>query len=81
MKKFTLHLDAAIVIALLVALSLGMNAYQYTQYKSLKDENFRLQLQGLEDRMNLDSQQNFIKRQNAKIERLEADAETPTAAP
>lgn len=81
MKKFTLHLDAAIVIALLVALSLGMNAYQYTQYKSLKDENFRLQLQGLEDRLNLDSQQSFIKHQNAKIERLEADAETPTAAP
>ncbi|WP_132296328.1 hypothetical protein [Marinobacterium mangrovicola] len=80
MKKFTLHLDAAIVIALVVALSLGMNAFQYFQVKSLTEENARLQFQGIADKLNLDSQQSFIDRQNAKIEQLEAAVSSAQAA-
>ncbi|WP_432697100.1 hypothetical protein ACQUQP_01735 [Marinobacterium sp. YM272] len=79
MKKFTLNLDAAIVIALLVLASIGGNAYQYMEYKELKDENFRLQLQGLEDKMNLDSQENYIKRLNAKLEEQGEPAEAAVA--
>jgi hypothetical protein len=72
LKKFTLHLDAAIVIALLFLLTLGLNLYQYREYKALKDENYRLQLQGLEDSLNLDSMRSHIERLNGRIERLEA---------
>lgn len=79
LKKFTLNLDAAIVIALLVLASIGGNAYQYMEYKELKDENFRLQLQGLEDKMNLDSQENYIKRLNAKLEEQGEPAEAAVA--
>ncbi|SEG84273.1 hypothetical protein [Marinobacterium lutimaris] len=79
MKKFTLHLDAAIVIALVVALSLGLNAFQYFQVKSLTEENAQLKIQGVLDKLNLDSQKGFIERQNAKIEELEA-AESAQAA-
>lgn len=80
LKKFTLHLDAAIVIALVVALSLGMNAFQYFNSKSLTEENVRLQYQGMLDKLNQDSQQSFIEQQNAKIERLEAAVSSAQAA-
>lgn len=80
MKKFSLNLDAAIVLSVLGLASLGGNAYQHLQYKDLQDENFRLQLQGLEDRMNLDSQQHYIKRLNTKLERLNEQASDTVSA-
>ena len=61
-KQFRLHLDALIVIALLFVVSIGLNAIQYFNYKALLNENFGLQMQGLTDQLNLDSQQNYIDR-------------------
>ncbi|WP_207062951.1 hypothetical protein [Motiliproteus sp. SC1-56] len=72
-KKFTLHLDAILVIALLFAVSLGLNAYQYYQYKSLLNENYRLQLQGLEDNLNLDSLRRALEREQQKAGQEKAD--------
>ncbi|MBV1789290.1 hypothetical protein KQ940_14630 [Marinobacterium sp. D7] len=72
MKKFTLNLDAAVVILLLFLTAFGLNLYQYGKYQELKDENFRLQLQGLEDRMNLDSMELALKRLNKALAAKEA---------
>lgn len=72
LKKFTLNLDAAVVILLLFLTAFGLNLYQYSKYQELKDENFRLQLQGLEDRMNLDSMELALKRLNKALAAKEA---------
>ncbi|KEA62455.1 hypothetical protein ADIMK_3346 [Marinobacterium lacunae] len=71
MKKFTLHLDAAVVILLLFLVAFGLNLYQYSKYKELKDENFRLQIQGVEDRMNLDSLRYTLKNLKQKLDAKE----------
>ncbi|MEH6626019.1 MAG: hypothetical protein V7739_06235 [Motiliproteus sp.] len=65
-RKFVLHLDALVVIALLFVLTLGMNYAQYRIYAELAAENRALQVQGLEDRFNLDSMQSYIDRLNNK---------------
>ena len=59
-KRFELHLDAAIAIALVFALSLGINYFQYRIYQDLASENYGLQVQGLEDKFNLESMQSYI---------------------
>ncbi len=60
-KKFELNLDALLVIALLFVLSLGLNFVQYSLYSELLDENFKLYYQSIEDKLNLDSNQTYIK--------------------
>ena len=55
MKKYHLHLDAAIVITLVVAASLGMNYFQYSIYKDLSAENIQLTKDNVIGSMNLDS--------------------------
>ncbi len=59
-KKFELNLDALVVIALLFVFALGMNFAQYRIYTELTAENRNLQIQGLEDKFNLDSIQIYI---------------------
>lgn len=78
MKKFTLNLDAAVVILLLFLTAFGLNLYQYSKYKALADENFRLQLQGVEDRLNLDSLTYTVERLNKQ---LKAQSEVGEAEP
>lgn len=38
MKKFTIHLDAVVLIALVFAASLGMNAWQYLRGQELMQD-------------------------------------------
>ncbi len=61
-KKFELNLDAVVVLTLLFLLALGMNFVQYRVYVELAAENRKLQSQGLVDRLNLESQQDYIDR-------------------
>ena len=55
MKKYHLHLDAVIVITLVVAASLGMNYVQYSIYKDLSVENIQLTKDNVIGDMNLSS--------------------------
>ena len=55
MKKYHLHLDAVIVITLVVAASLGMNYVQYSIYKDLSAENIQLTKDNVIGDMNLTS--------------------------
>lgn len=72
-KKFTLHLDAILVIALLFFVSMGLNAFLYTQVDVLTEENKTLQWQGVEDSFNLYSQGTYIKKLEADLEQLKQD--------
>ena len=55
MKKYHLHLDAVIVITLVVGASLGMNYFQYSIYKDLSAENIQLTKDNVIGDMNLTS--------------------------
>ncbi|MGD1990899.1 MAG: hypothetical protein PVF23_02990 [Chromatiales bacterium] len=55
MKKYHLHLDAVIVITLVVVASLGMNYFQYSIYKDLSAENIQLTKDNVIGDMNLTS--------------------------
>ncbi|WP_417360377.1 hypothetical protein [Gallaecimonas pentaromativorans] len=55
-RKFTLHLDALMVIALLFIASVAFNLIQLHQVRSLTQENLDLQMQALVDKFNLESQ-------------------------
>ena len=55
MKKYHLHLDAVIVITLVVAASLGMNYLQFSIYKDLSAENIQLTKDNVIGNMNLSS--------------------------
>lgn len=61
-KKITLHLDAICVILLLFIASLVGNVFQQSQLEVLTKENEKLQLKGLENDFNLDSQETYIKK-------------------
>ncbi|WKE64013.1 hypothetical protein PVT67_09905 [Gallaecimonas kandeliae] len=61
-KKFTLHLDALLVIGLLFVASVGFNAFQQYQIGQITQENLDLQMQGEVDKLNLASQQATIDR-------------------
>lgn len=60
MKKYHLHLDAIIVLALVVIASLAMNYYQHLQYKELARENRKLTMDEFISKMNLESCQNAL---------------------
>ena len=55
MKKYHLHLDAVIVITLVVAASLGMNYLQFSIYKDLSAENIQLTKDNVIGNRNLSS--------------------------
>ncbi|WP_341503713.1 hypothetical protein [Gallaecimonas sp. GXIMD4217] len=61
-KKFTIHLDAIIVITLLFLASIAFNAFQHQQISQITAENLELQMQAQVDKMNLESQQVVIDR-------------------
>ncbi|WP_299195063.1 hypothetical protein [uncultured Amphritea sp.] len=66
MKKFELHLDAVIVVALLFVLSLGVNYVLYTLYSAEAKANVKLQIQSQVDQLNLASMQAYIDKMQAK---------------
>lgn len=67
-KKFTLHLDAILVISLLFVALVGLVLFQQSEIKALSLENKDLQWQALENSLNLDSQASYIKELQAKLE-------------
>ena len=73
-RKFQLHLDALLALALLFVLALGMNFLQYRIYADLAEENRGLQIRVLEQQFNLDSLQQALQRAQR-----DAQAESPVA--
>jgi hypothetical protein len=67
-KKFTLHLDALLVIVFLFVAILGLVLYQQSEIKTLTLENKELQWKGLEDSLNLDSQASYIKKLQKQLD-------------
>ncbi|SEQ23644.1 hypothetical protein SAMN03080615_00838 [Amphritea atlantica] len=65
MKKFELHLDAMIVIALLFVLSLGVNVVLYRLYSAEAKANVKFQIQSQVDQLNLASMEAYIKKLQA----------------
>ncbi|WP_022942519.1 hypothetical protein [Psychromonas hadalis] len=59
-KKFTLHLDAALVLVVLFFSVLGLAIFLQSQVSVLTLENQTLQWQGVEDSFNLSSKDNYI---------------------
>ncbi|WP_133297466.1 hypothetical protein [Motiliproteus coralliicola] len=74
-KQFVLNLDAAVVIAVLFAVTLGFNALQYSFNVELTSENQRLQWQGLEDKLNLDSLSGALESHRAELKACQAPDE------
>lgn len=66
-RKFSLHLDAIIVLSLLFMLMLGLSVFLQSQVSTLTKENKKLQWQSLEDSFNLSSQQQYIKKLEAQL--------------
>ena len=67
-KKFTLHLDAILVLTCLFIVMLGFVIFQQSQVSELTLENKKLQWQSLEDSFNLDSQEDYIKKLQKQLE-------------
>jgi len=67
-RKFTLHLDALIVIGFLFICSIGFNFVQLQQVKSLSQDVIRLESKVLVHELNLSSQQQYIDKLKRKYE-------------
>ena len=67
-KKFTLHLDAVLVIVFLLVAVLGLVLFQQSEIETITLENKELQWKALEDSLNLDSQASFIKKLQEQLD-------------
>ena len=67
-KKFTLHLDAILVLTLLFITMVGFAFFQQSQVSALTLENQKLQWQSVEHSFNLSSQEVFIKKLQKQLE-------------
>lgn len=67
-RRFTIHLDAVVVIAVLFISSLGFNYFQSKQVQELGWQVFRQDLKLLENDMNLSSQKHYIEKLESKCE-------------
>jgi Tfp pilus assembly protein PilV len=67
-KKFTLHLDAMLALVFLFLAMLALIFFQQSQLSELTLENQKLQWQSVEDSFNLDSQANYIKKLQQKLD-------------
>ena len=61
-KKFTVHLDAMLVICILFIASLALNTFLLSQFNQLSKENQKLQWKGVENSFNLSSQETYIEK-------------------
>lgn len=66
-KKFTLHLDAMLVLVILFITVIAFVIFLQFQVKSLTEENQQLQWQAVADGFNLDSQAKYIKKLQKQI--------------
>ncbi|WP_028863493.1 hypothetical protein [Psychromonas aquimarina] len=71
-KKFSIHLDAVLVIVILFCGLISLTIFQQSQINDLTVENQKLQWKGVENSFNLDSQKNYIE----KLERQINNADT-----
>jgi len=67
-KKFTLHLDAILVLLLLFVILISFCVFQQSQVNTLTQENERLQWQSVEDSFNLSSQEVYIQKLQKQLE-------------
>ena len=72
-KKFTLHLDAMLVMLFLFVAIVALVMFQQTQVSSLSAENQKLQWQSVEDSFNLSSQASYIKKLQKQLEVAQAN--------
>lgn len=70
-RKFTIHLDAILVITVLFVCSIGLNVFLLQEASSLGDKNFGQELKLLENEMNLDSQKRYIDKLKKQISEQE----------
>ena len=70
-RKFTIHLDAILVITVLFVCSIGLNVFLLQQASSLGDENFGQQMKLIENDMNLNSQKHYIDKLKKQISEQE----------
>lgn len=61
-KSYKIHLDAIVCFVVLLLVSLGGNIWLLQQYNAAADQNVRQSLTIMVNEMNLDSQENFIKK-------------------
>lgn len=67
-KKFTLHLDAVLVLLFLFLAMLALVVFQQSQVSHLTSDNQKLQWQALEDSFNLSSQEIYIKKLQKQLQ-------------
>jgi len=61
-KSYNIHLDAIVCFFVLLLVSIGGNIWLLQQYNAAADQNIRQSLSIMVNEMNLDSQQNYIKK-------------------
>ena len=61
-------MDAILVLVLLFIVLLGLTLFLQSQVASLTAENKQLQWKSLENSLNLDSQENYIKKLQLQLE-------------
>ncbi|MFT6986092.1 MAG: hypothetical protein ACJAT7_001913 [Psychromonas sp.] len=66
-KKFTIHLDAVLVIAVLACGLIILTIYQHSEIDKLSQENQALQWKELENSFIIDSQKSYIKKLELQI--------------
>lgn len=62
MKSYKINLDALIVVMILFVISIGGNLFLMKEYNAASDENVRNALTIMVHEMNLDSQDQYIKK-------------------
>ena len=72
-KKFTVHLDAILVIMILFVVLVGLNVFQQSQLEELSKENKKLQWQELANSLNLSSQETYIKKLEKQLNETKID--------
>jgi len=67
-RKFTLHLDALIVISLLFTSSIAFNIYQMAELREASNKNFANELKLVENDLNLSSQKAYIEKLKKQLD-------------
>lgn len=76
-RKFTIHMDALIVLVILFVGCVALTIFQLQQSRSLSDDLFRLELQQVENEMNLSSQKAYIEKLRKEIDTLKSESGKP----
>ncbi len=72
-KKFTVHLDAVLVIIILFVASVGLNVFQQSQLEELSLDNEKLQWQDLANSLNMGSKDTYIKKLEKQLHETKLD--------